>query len=143
MYVTGNKERRYRNDNFLEFEYIKDENIMAKFYSAADLFIYPSLADNAPLVVLESLACQTPVITFNTGGIPEQVKHKESGYIANYKDGEDFIKGIEIFLADKDLIYNAGLVARQTIEKNFTLDKMISEHIKLYEEIKYGFAKQR
>jgi glycosyltransferase involved in cell wall biosynthesis len=132
---TGGKERNYRNDNFLEFEYIKDENLMAKFYSASDLFIYPSLADNSPLVVLESLACQTPVIAFKTGGIPEQVKHMQSGYIANYKDEEDFIKGIETFLSSENLISNAKLIARQTIEENFTLDKMISEHIKLYKEI--------
>ena len=132
---TGGKKRNYRNDNFLEFEYIHNENIMAKFYSASDLFIYPSLADNSPLVVLESLACQTPVITFNTGGIPEQVSHMESGYIAKYEDENDFIKGIELFLSDKGLIDKAGIKARQTIEEKFTIDKMIFEYVKLYGEM--------
>ncbi len=132
---TGGRERSYCGDNFLEFEYIEDENIMAKFYSAADLFIYPSLADNAPLVVLESLACGTPVIAFDAGGIPEQVKHLESGYIAAYRDEDDFINGIKTFLADENLAYSAGIRGRKVVEEKFTLEGMISGYIKLYEEI--------
>jgi len=132
---TGGQKRQYISDNFLEFEYITDENLMAKFYSASDLFIYPSLADNSPLVVLESLACGTPVVAFATGGIPEQVNHLEAGYVAGYKDEQDFIKGTELFLFDENLRHNCGLNARRVVEEKFTLDKMVSEYIKLYEEI--------
>ena len=64
-------------------------------YSAADVFIAPSLAESFGYVILESLCCGTPVVAFNVGGIPDLIVHKENGYLAKYKDADDLAKGIE------------------------------------------------
>ena len=61
---------------------VDSDAILADIYSAADLFVIPSLEDNLPNTVLESLACGTPVVGFRSGGIAEMVDHGVTGYLA-------------------------------------------------------------
>ncbi len=119
-------------EHFKALPYIEDESTLALYYSAADLLLYPSLADNCPLVVLESLACGTPVVSFHTGGIPELVTHMETGYLAKYEDFADLVKGIEFFLNNLSLLKKAGRKARESILKTFTLKKMMEKYLALY-----------
>lgn len=58
---------------------------LAKIYSAADLFVNPTLEDNFPTVNLEALACGTPVVTYDTGGSPESLT-EQCGKVVPYKD---------------------------------------------------------
>ncbi|MDL1948504.1 glycosyltransferase, partial [Acidobacteria bacterium ACD] len=53
---------------------VKDDHLLALLYSAADVFVHPALADNLPNGVLESLACGTPVVAFEVGGVGEAVR---------------------------------------------------------------------
>lgn len=117
---------------WVSIPHVNSETTMAEYYAASDLFLYPSLADNCPLVVLESMACGTPIIAFETGGIPELMTNMRSGYIAQYKDVGDFVKGINLFLNDVDLRVKAGISARKDVEKHFTLDKMVTLYDELY-----------
>lgn len=78
--------------------FLKDEYSLVMLYNAADVFVTPSLADNLPTTILESLSCGTPVVGFNIGGIPELIEHKSNGYIARYKDSEDLAEGIRFCL---------------------------------------------
>jgi len=133
--IIGGDENSQLDNNIINISYIFDETEMAKYYSAADLFIYPSLADSFGLVVAEAMACKLPIITFATGGIPEIMQHVEHGYIAEQKNSEDFIKGIELFIENIDLKIKAGSMARENIEKNFTIDKMINDYTRLYDEV--------
>lgn len=55
-------------------------------YQASDLFVIPSLEENLPNTIMESLACGTPVAGFRTGGIPEMVDEGQNGYLANTGD---------------------------------------------------------
>jgi protein O-GlcNAc transferase len=120
---------------WISIPYVEDENKMAEYYAASDLFLYPSLADNCPLVVLEAMASGTPVISFKTGGIPELVAHMKNGYISEYKNVDDFLCGINLFLDHDDLRKNAGLSARKTVEVHFTLDKMVDLYEELYHSL--------
>lgn len=108
----------------------KDEHL-AKCYAAADAFITPSLEDNLPNTVMESLACATPVIAFSTGGIPDMVKHLENGYLAKYKDTIDLADGIEwLFLhEDKESVQKE---ARKTILNHFAPVVIATKHEELY-----------
>jgi glycosyltransferase involved in cell wall biosynthesis len=121
-----------KDKNWIDIPFIQDEKLLSLYYAASDLFIYPSLADNLPLVVLESLSCGTPVIAFNTGGIPEEITHLENGYIARYKDVDDLNKGIHLFLNNDKLYKKASTTARKTVENKFTLGQMVTNYIKLY-----------
>jgi glycosyltransferase involved in cell wall biosynthesis len=136
---VGGDRAQVRSDNCIDIAYVNDENKMALLYAAADLFIYPSVADNCPLVVLEALSCGTPVVSFRTGGIPELVKHLSTGYVADYKNMDDFIHGIKLFIEDKDLCRKAKLAAREQIIEQFTLTQMVENYCKLYEEVREKF----
>lgn len=78
--------------------FLKDEYSLVMLYNAADVFVTPSLADNLPTTILESLSCGTPVVGFNVGGIPEMIEHKSNGYVARYRDSEDLAEGIRFCL---------------------------------------------
>jgi glycosyltransferase involved in cell wall biosynthesis len=81
-------------------------------YHLADLFVTPSLEDNLPNTIMESLACGTPVVAFATGGIPEMVEHLQNGYIAHYRDAADLAKGLNYVLADSERLENMRIAAR-------------------------------
>ena len=64
----------------LSLGFVTQEHLKAIVYSASDLLIFPTLADNLPNTILESMACGTPVLSYNTGGVADMVKHLETGY---------------------------------------------------------------
>ena len=129
---TENLDKRIKKSiEWISIPHVNSETTMAEYYAASDLFVYPSIADSSSLVVVESMACGTPVIAFETGGIPELLTNMRTGYIARYKDVDDFVKGIKLFLNNVDLRTKAGLSARRDVEEHFTLDRMVT----LYEEL--------
>jgi glycosyltransferase involved in cell wall biosynthesis len=82
--------------------YVSDENKIVNIYNAADIFVLPSLEDNLPNTIMESMACGTPCIGFNVGGIPEMIDHQINGYVAKYKDADDLANGIHWVLEEAD-----------------------------------------
>lgn len=108
----------------------KDEHL-AKCYAAADAFITPSLEDNLPNTVMESLACATPVIAFTTGGIPDMVKHLQNGYLAKYEDANDLADGMEwLFLHEQK--EEVQKEARRSILAHFSPTVVAEQHLALY-----------
>lgn len=81
-------------DNAHHFGAISDEQKLAKIYAAAELFVIPSLADNLPNTVVESLCCGTPVVGFDIGGIPEMITHQQNGIICDSNDALGLVAGI-------------------------------------------------
>jgi len=75
----------FQNDhiNLSELGEIRDRQLMNVVYCAADVFVIPSLMDNLPNTVIESLLSGTPVISFPVGGMFDMIKHKKNGYITN------------------------------------------------------------
>ncbi len=133
--ILGGGGEDFMAENTVTISYISDQFLLAKYYSSADLFIYPSLWDNCPLTVIENMAVGTPVITYNTGGIPELVTHMETGYIAKYNDSQDFIKGVKLFLDNTELRNSAANQSTKVFKERFTLDTMVKKYISLYTEM--------
>jgi len=134
--IGGKKESQKFVNKIRYIKYINEDSLLAQYYSAADILLYPSLADTFGLVVAESLACGTPVVAFKTGGIPEIVSHKKTGYIADYKNFNDLINGIEYVLTltsneTKEMSQNSI----QRIQQKFTLEMMTSNYLNLYQKI--------
>lgn len=99
--------------------FLKDEYSLVMLYNAADVFVTPSLADNLPTTILESLSCGTPVVGFNTGGIPEMIEHKSNGYVARYKDSEDLAEGIRFCLESNIKGRLLPQFSKQTVLSNY------------------------
>lgn len=134
LVIFGNKDEKNMPDFPFKTTFLgtinKDEHL-AKCYAAADVFVLPSLEDNLPNTVMESLACATPVVAFKTGGIPDMVKHLENGYLAKYENATDLADGIEwLFLhEDKEAIQKE---ARRTILNHFAPAVIATKHEELY-----------
>lgn len=73
---------------------------LAEIYSAADLFVNPTFEDNYPTVNMESIACGTPVLTFDTGGSPEMLD-SNSGSVVPYGDIRAMVREIERIYVDR------------------------------------------
>lgn len=114
---------------------ISDDQIMAAAYATADLFILPTLAENLPNGILESMACGTPVVSFNVGGVPEAVRHMETGYLAAYRDAADLAKGIQLLLDDPDLRSRMSRRCREIVEQEYSMDLQAKRFIDLYHDV--------
>ncbi len=68
---------------------------MIALYRKSDALIVPSLFENLPNTIMESLACGTPVVAFATGGIPEMIQDQTTGYVCSYGDPQALAVGIE------------------------------------------------
>ncbi|MDD9936097.1 MAG: glycosyltransferase [Myxococcales bacterium] len=75
--------------------YVSDEARMAELYAAADLLIHPAPVDNLPNVVLEAMACGTPTLAFEIGGLPDMVRPGLTGWFASELSGRGLRAGLE------------------------------------------------
>src|SRR5262249_14187929 len=76
------------------------ERIRALAYNAADLLVHPAPVDNLPNVVLEALACGTPVLGFRIGGVPEMVRPGQTGWLAQEVSAAALARGLDAALQD-------------------------------------------
>lgn len=120
--------------------YINDEPTMALLYNAVDLFVMPSLAESFGMVAVEALACNTPVVGFDTGGIPDIIEKGKRGYLAVYKDSADLAEGIRQMLCTpisncKDWIYD-NCSYKEVGNKHIELcNSLLSLNNKVYKNI--------
>lgn len=115
---------------------ISSQSDMAEIYSMADVFVLPSLEDNLPNTIMESMSCGTPVVAFNTGGIPDMIDHQQNGYLAGYQDANDLAAGIQWTFNHDDQGLSAN--ARKKVMENFSNDIVAGQYIDLYQSILNG-----
>ena len=113
--------------------YLQDESKKALYFSAADVFLFTSLEDNLPLSVLETMAAGTPVVGFDTGGVPEMVAQGTEGYLVSQRDGEGLAKGLrEALTSHQAAAWSQA--ARERIERDFSHRLFFERHLQLYTE---------
>jgi glycosyltransferase involved in cell wall biosynthesis len=114
---------------------IENDRWLSLVYSAADLFVIPSIQDNLPSTVLESMACGTPVVGFNTGGIADMVMPGITGQLASSLDENALCSAIISVLGDPGKRRAMGANSRRLILENHTLDVQAERYIDLYKSI--------
>lgn len=112
--------------------YVASEQ-MPDMYNAADLFVTPSLQENLPNTIMEAMACGTPSVGFDVGGIPEMIDHKQNGYIATYKDAEDLAKGLIWALEEADM-EQLSANARKKAEENYSESIIAERYLEIYNQ---------
>jgi glycosyltransferase involved in cell wall biosynthesis len=116
-------------------DHLDDDAMLAQAYSAADVFVLPTLADNLPNGLLESMACGTVPITFDVGGCGEAVHHLETGYLAKYQDVADLAAGLHLLLRDDELRSRLAQKGRALVEAEYSQDLQTRRFIELYDEV--------
>ncbi len=113
-----------------------DELIFRLLYSAADLMVIPSRLETFGQSIIEAASCGTPSIGFKNTGVQEAIKHKETGYLADYNNTEDLFNGIKwCFKEIKDKNNDLGIKARKNIEQNFSYEYISQKYLSLYENL--------
>jgi glycosyltransferase involved in cell wall biosynthesis len=109
---------------------IADPHKLAALYAACDLFACPSSQDNLPNTVMEAMACGTPCVAFDVGGLRDLITHGVSGYLARPEDVQDLARGIEACSTNRD---EWGRSARAYACENFAEAVVASRYRALYE----------
>ncbi len=115
--------------------YVHDERVKAVAFSAADLFLFPTRADNLPVVLQESLACGTPAISFKVGGVPDLVIPGVTGYLAEPENGREFTENIIELLEDKELRLRMRKECRNLAVREFALDQQAGRYLDLFRQV--------
>lgn len=117
---------------------LSQDRILSAVYSAADLFVIPSLQDNLPNTVLESMACGTPVVGFAVGGIPDMVRPGVSGALIEPENVAGLRAGIQDLLRDPDQLGRMGVNCRRIVEEEYSLELQARRYEALYTKLLAG-----
>jgi glycosyltransferase involved in cell wall biosynthesis len=136
--VTFGRVSRELEDTGLSIEnvgYIEDESKLSEIYSASDLFVLPSLEDNLPNTMLESMASGTPVLGFNIGGLPDVIKHNKNGILIPPFDTAQMAEKLMNYYDDGELRLRLQEKGRQTIVKQYTIDHQARKYNELFSSL--------
>jgi glycosyltransferase involved in cell wall biosynthesis len=114
---------------------LKDDLSISLVYAAADVFVAPSVQDNLPNTVLEAIACGTPCVAFNTGGIPDMIEHQRNGYLAEPFRISDLAQGIVWVLEDEERYARLAHRSREKAEQEFVLTLQAKRYESLFTQI--------
>lgn len=104
-------------------------------YNAADLFVMPSLQDNLPNTVLESMACGTPVVGFEVGGVPDMVRQDATGMLAPAGDVAGLKSAIASLLLNAPKRAEMSEMCRQVACAEYSLELQARRYGNLYESL--------
>ena len=114
--------------------YLGDKEALAQVYSVADLFLFPTKADNMPLVVLETMACGTPVITYDIGGLPEMVVDSQSGRLVPVGDVAAMSTVLVETLEKRSFVEWSAKCVRRANEL-YSVARFTDAHVDLYKSL--------
>lgn len=114
---------------------IESDELMSCVYAAADLFVLPSLEDNLPNTMLEAMACGTPVVAFEVGGIPDVITSGENGCIVPTGNVGKMGACILDLVFDKKKRKELGSSAAEFIKSNFSLLIQGNRYLDLFKDL--------
>lgn len=114
---------------------LHDDVSLALVYSAADLFVAPSLEDNLPNTVVEATACGVPSVAWAIGGMPDIIRHEESGYLARPFDLDDLVHGMRMLVDNPEVAAAWGEQARRRAVMEFDAKLQAERYTALYREL--------
>jgi glycosyltransferase involved in cell wall biosynthesis len=112
-----------------------DDNIR-NAYCAADIFILPSLEDNLPNTMLESMSCGIPVVAFNTGGMPDVIINEHTGLIVPSGDVRALGNAIVSLTFDRQKIEFMGRNCRTAAIEKYSLETQARRYLQLYDDVR-------
>jgi N-acetyl-alpha-D-glucosaminyl L-malate synthase BshA len=142
LLLVGDGPERQRMENLCrEYDLCDDVRFLGKLdaveelLSVCDLFIMPSEKESFGLAALEAMACEVPVISSNTGGLPELVIQGKTGFMSNVGDIEDMAKNALFILQEENLPqFKAASLARA---QEFDIQNILPKYEAFYEQFSF------
>ena len=126
---VNEKQKKELSENILAITRTNNVKELVEIYTAADVFVNPTLEDNFPTTNLEALACGTFVVTFNTGGSVESIDCR-TGKIVRKKNMKELVEAIiSIYDTEKETVH---LLCKERVDNLFNKEYKFKEYLKLY-----------
>jgi L-malate glycosyltransferase len=114
--------------------FLGQRNDVPAILRSLDLLVLNSKSEAFPLVALEGLACEVPVLSTAVGGVPELITHGQTGWLIPAGDQHKLVEAIVSLLEHPELRRDLGVNGRKHVEKDFTVDKFMTRFEALYSE---------
>jgi len=115
--------------------FIKGDEKKVLAYNAADALVHPAPVDNLPNVVLEAIACGTPVVGFPIGGVPDMVRPGQTGWLADDLSAESLAAAINWAIADISHGKSMRDGCRRIAESDYALPVQAGRYVSLFNEM--------
>jgi sugar transferase (PEP-CTERM/EpsH1 system associated) len=108
---------------------------VSELLSLMNLFVLPSLSEGTPMCVLEAMACKTPIIASNVGGLPELIVEGTNGMLVPVGNIEQFAKAISFYEEHPDELLKQGELARNLALEKFSQHSMAQQYLEEYKGV--------
>lgn len=108
-------------------KYLGYQSDVAKYLSAADVFVLPSSIEGFPLSILEAMAMKVAVVASDVGAVAEVIENKVDGFVVTPGDSQEISDAIIILEKDRDLLEDMKIRSRKKVEKNYS-NKILGKH---------------
>jgi glycosyltransferase involved in cell wall biosynthesis len=125
-----------RAQNLFFVKATSNKKVIAEYLSCADVLVMPSRFETFPLVILEAMACGTPVVAYDVGGASEVLKRAPYCHLVATNNKYSLLEATKAVLGlDKSLIMNASVKLSHIIEQSYSKNHMVNQYIKLYSSL--------
>lgn len=114
---------------------LEDDWSLALTYSAADLFVLPTMQDNLPYTIIEAMSCGLPCVSFEVGGLSEMIEHKRTGYLARPFDCEELAQGMRSILEQDSVRTEMSIQARAKVLRQYDVQVQVGRYLDLWQRI--------
>jgi glycosyltransferase involved in cell wall biosynthesis len=130
--IGGGKWKGTIEQRIIDLGYLRSDEMMARAYSAADFLIVPSMHENLPNTLLEAMACGTPAVAYDTGGIRDALIDGTTGILVPRGDRPALAAAISEMAGHPDARTRMGGAALDLIQREFSADLQAQRFEKLY-----------
>ena len=131
----GHLEVSAENTHIYRLGYVDHERTRVLAYNAADIFLHPAPVDNLPNVVMEAIACGTPVVGFPIGGVRDMVRPGQTGWLADEVTPEALAAATDRAIQDLNAGDDMRLSCRGVAEAEYGLDLQVDRYVKLFQSL--------
>ncbi len=116
------------------FTGVIDSSMITSAYSAADIFVLPSIFESFGMTLIEAQAAGKPVIATDVGGVPEVLVNGQTGILVEPKNIEQLEKAVVTLLTNTQLAEEMGAKGRRFVLENFASDKIVNSILEIYQK---------
>ncbi len=120
--------------------FLGKQDALQELIIGADLFLMPSQSESFGLSALEAMSCGLPVVSTSVGGLPELLRHNETGFIAEIGDINRMAKYTIDLLTNERKYKLFSQNSRKRAEDKFNKDIIVPQYVKYYEDVLNGKA---